>query len=135
MENEMCSICQEDLIGISNILTTKCNHKFHTDCYMKYINSSHKNCCPICRQNIIEENLDAEYNLFIENETSIIFEEIALQLGIILFNRIRNENISVNSSIFEITNECANEDLNIEELFSIVDENKIIEISYKLEHR
>ena len=76
MENEICSICQDDISGISNILTTKCNHKFHTDCYMKYIKSSHKNCCPICRQNILDDSiqsLDDEYHDFvIRQQTTLI---------------------------------------------------------------
>lgn len=81
MENEMCSICQEDLIGTSNILTTKCNHKFHTDCYIKYINLSHKNCCPMCRQNIVDDtiqmndsnqSLDVEYYDYIISQHQVI---------------------------------------------------------------
>jgi len=77
----MCSICQEDLIGTSNILTTKCNHKFHTDCYIKYINLSHKNCCPMCRQNIVDDtiqmndsnqSLDVEYYDYIISQHQVI---------------------------------------------------------------
>lgn len=94
MENEMCSICQEDLIGVSNILTTKCNHKFHTDCYIKYINSSHKNCCPICRQNVFngriqtnnsDQSLDDEYHDYVNLQNQI------------LITSLRNENCELSS--------------------------------------
>lgn len=68
IESEMCSICQEDLIGTSNTLITKCNHKFHTDCYIKYLNSSHKNCCPICRRNIFDGKIETNPTQLFEIE-------------------------------------------------------------------
>jgi hypothetical protein len=114
MENEMCSICQEDLIGTSNILTTKCNHKFHTDCYMKYINSSHKNCCPMCRQNIVDNmteirhsnhSLDNEYYDFIisqhqtlvtslrNDNDRLLYENVSLMRKLNQQNELHNKKI------------------------------------------
>lgn len=57
---ETCSICQEDINEISNMLITTCSHKFHTNCYIKYIKISEKDCCPMCRCNQTE---DSETNL------------------------------------------------------------------------
>lgn len=97
MESEMCSICQEDLTGTLNILTTKCNHKFHTDCYVKYINSSRKNCCPMCRQNIfdgvIETNnrtnlLDVEYHDYITHQNQTLITSLRNENRVLL---CRNE--------------------------------------------
>ena len=74
MENEICSICHEDLNGTLNILTTKCNHKFHTDCYMKYMNSSRKSCCPMCRQNVFEGIIE------INNSNRVSRDDVIYQL-------------------------------------------------------
>ena len=60
---ETCSICQEDINENSNILITTCSHKFHTNCYIKYIKISEKDCCPMCRCNqteIDESNLKTD---------------------------------------------------------------------------
>lgn len=42
--NDICAICHETMNQSTNICTTSCNHKFHTDCLM---NCNRK--CPLCR--------------------------------------------------------------------------------------
>jgi regulator of replication initiation timing len=105
MENEMCSICQEDLIGTLNILTTKCNHKFHTDCYVKYINSSCKNCCPICRKNIFDSTIEIRHsNQSLDNE----YYDYIISQHQTLVTSLRNENYRLsyeNTSLLEKLNE------------------------------
>ncbi len=57
MENiyDICSICQENIEGTINLMTTECNHKFHSTCYIKYINTSHKSSCPMCRNDCLRQ--------------------------------------------------------------------------------
>ena len=50
-EKETCSICLKDLyFGNANTLKTKCNHSFHTNCFLKSLENNNK--CPICRKKI-----------------------------------------------------------------------------------
>lgn len=60
MEVENCSICQENMIENTNLLTTECNHKFHTTCYLKYIQHSNNFNCPLCRNAIIQNSSQQE---------------------------------------------------------------------------
>ena len=51
---DTCSICLDDLTGLSNRLTTDCGHCFHTNCFLQ--NVSHNGfACPNCRNQLIEE--------------------------------------------------------------------------------
>lgn len=44
-EEEVCSICLENLKGRCKLHTTKCNHTFHAKCFSKV----KKSVCPCCR--------------------------------------------------------------------------------------
>ena len=48
-EVEECSICLENE-GL--LVPSKCGHKFHTECLIKWLEN--KNTCPNCRKNIVE---------------------------------------------------------------------------------
>lgn len=66
-ESYKCTICLEDFKeGLSMVLTTKCGHKFHFDCFKKYIE---KNItfpkCPNCVTPILDVN-----NNYIKNYSS-----------------------------------------------------------------
>jgi len=62
-----CPVCMETL-GIVNCCTTKCGHKYCSDCFVKTVMK--KNSCPMCRASIIDND---EYMASCRsNEISII---------------------------------------------------------------
>jgi len=71
MEFDNCAICQENIIENKNILTTECNHKFHTTCYLNYVRYSNNYNCPICRVKTCSETLDEEYDEFVNDDLSL----------------------------------------------------------------
>ena len=48
MENEICSICGED-INVGYPHTLRCNHKFHYQCLYLSFKNLKNNDCPYCR--------------------------------------------------------------------------------------
>ena len=73
-----CTICQEDFKeGISSVITTKCNHKFHFICFKKYVE---KNIifpkCPNCNMPILndENNLNKNLTNITNTNNSSVFE-------------------------------------------------------------
>lgn len=76
-EPDKCVICLNELHNTNEILTTPCNHKFHSSCFLKWM-YAHKD-CPLCRKQLIKNpTQDEEAYLFqlrqrIEWET-IIYE-------------------------------------------------------------
>lgn len=85
-ENDICSICLDNLDDIKNVLECKrCKNQFHKICLDKWI--EHKESCPYCRYKVnFENDLDLEiinsvliYSEF--SEMSFYFNEI----GIIYF--------------------------------------------------
>jgi hypothetical protein len=84
-QNNICSICHENIDGIINLMTTECNHKFHSTCYIKYVKTSDKWSCPICRNNFgISDDYDEEDDEedYIESEPvrMIIVEDVSEEL-------------------------------------------------------
>jgi len=54
MNGEICSICYEPLENIetsNKIYSLECNHKFHTDCIMKWFRNKNSS-CPLCNDSI-----------------------------------------------------------------------------------
>lgn len=55
-----CPICYEEILGNDEYVTTRCNHKFHANCFQQYWAYNAKNAqkslieCPICRCVLIE---------------------------------------------------------------------------------
>lgn len=49
VETEECSICLE---SEGTLVPSKCGHKFHTECLVKWLEN--KNTCPNCRINLVE---------------------------------------------------------------------------------
>jgi hypothetical protein len=53
-----CPICFEDITDESKRLVTKCNHVFHEECLLKWIDTQEDNLgldsmnCPVCREEI-----------------------------------------------------------------------------------
>jgi hypothetical protein len=61
--NEICAICQEDMLGGDNIIRTICKHDYHANCILEWVisNKYADDCkCPIC--NCVGDN---ENRLFI----------------------------------------------------------------------
>ena len=48
-ETEECSICLE---SEGTLVPSKCGHKFHTECLVKWLEN--KNTCPNCRINLVD---------------------------------------------------------------------------------
>lgn len=71
-QNE-CPICMDDIIGLSNRVTTECGHTFHCSCLMQ--NAAHNGFgCPYCRTTMAEipddsdSDSDDESNSFYDDE-------------------------------------------------------------------
>ena len=47
--NPTCSICLDEFNIFDEFSITKCDHIYHLDCIERYVKSSHKNSCPMCR--------------------------------------------------------------------------------------
>ncbi len=48
-ENDICSICMNNLNG-NSVIITNCKHKFHSKCISEwYIRN---NSCPLCREKV-----------------------------------------------------------------------------------
>ncbi len=62
---ETCAICQE-VIDISKSVLTSCNHRFHSECFFKWLKK--KPNCPMCRTIFREPN-----NYEIEQEREILY--------------------------------------------------------------
>lgn len=71
-EYNLCVICQE-CITTEDVKTTKCEHSFHSECYVKYLEHTNKNECPICRQSLGE-------NVTKKNEPIIIHDTIPSEM-------------------------------------------------------
>lgn len=100
-----CSICIDDIEGISNKMTTDCGHCFHTKCFLQHV--AHNGfTCPLCRNQIIDEPEDEdsdedddeyeddedddeyEYDVYEPDATG---EDFALQSFRWLYNRIEDD--------------------------------------------
>lgn len=55
---ESCSICLE-IITETNVVITKCNHKFHLTCILNHSERSENKSCPVCRRLLKEEEEEA----------------------------------------------------------------------------
>lgn len=50
-----CAVCFEDIEKLdTDVMITKCNHIFHTSCFLPWIHNKGYSECPYCRTNIIE---------------------------------------------------------------------------------
>ena len=56
---DICPVCLEDLDEESDIITTKCNHKFHKECLNKW--QEDNSSCPMCRSDILNEYIINEF--------------------------------------------------------------------------
>lgn len=54
-ENDICSICYEPF-NDSQSYTLECNHKYHTNCIVKWFRND-KSSCPLCNQTLQYDNL------------------------------------------------------------------------------
>ena len=57
-ENNECPVCMEE-IGKVNSCVSKCGHKYCLECLLKSFKK--KNCCPLCREKLCEEEYNDEY--------------------------------------------------------------------------
>ena len=51
--DNLCPICY-DQIEVNTSYTLECNHKFHTDCIVRWLRSEHSN-CPMCN-GVVDQN-------------------------------------------------------------------------------
>ena len=56
-ENFQCCCCLDDLTDIDTSIT-KCGHRMHTSCLIKWVSSGRNKTCPLCRSNMIEDDDD-----------------------------------------------------------------------------
>lgn len=70
-KHEDCSICLEQLDNENDIITTKCNHKFHKECLSEW--KKVNNTCPLCRGKLTAERkryTNALFTHFENNQSS-----------------------------------------------------------------
>jgi len=74
MESEMsCPICFDEIAAdSSNSLQTLCNHRFHTDCFLKHT-SVNGYTCPYCRKVLVETGNADETEVANNNRAGEIF--------------------------------------------------------------
>lgn len=53
-----CGICYDEIVATKNNCVTSCGHQFCMGCFIKATQQS--NCCPICRNELYEENDEEE---------------------------------------------------------------------------
>ena len=51
LPDDTCSICLEEFKEGEKIKNLNCNHIFHEECLLPWLNDN--DCCPMCRQNIV----------------------------------------------------------------------------------
>ena len=66
---EMCSICLEPLSD-KGVVTLKCAHTIHLDCFLPMIRTSVGTRCPLCRRDI--DGLDSHPRLHLQIEDQIL---------------------------------------------------------------
>jgi len=55
-ENEaLCSICLSGYEKSDMAITTKCDHQFHRECLMKWLERQNNSECPVCRETLYTE--------------------------------------------------------------------------------
>ena len=96
---ETCAICQE-VIDISKSVLTSCNHRFHSECFFKWLKK--KPNCPMCRTIFREPN-----NYEIEQEREILYN---LRMDIDNHEELLEE-IKGNLSISTNTSDCLPHDI------------------------
>lgn len=57
-EEKECAICLSNIEGNTDLSITKCGHYFHCSCLIKA--ALKKRQCPMCRENLLEENYNEE---------------------------------------------------------------------------
>ncbi|XP_076762254.1 uncharacterized protein LOC143430138 [Xylocopa sonorina] len=67
----ICAICVDS--SISNILSTRCGHVYHSDCLQQWLESSKT--CPECRQSVKNNQLRKIYFNFANSEDSSSLEK------------------------------------------------------------
>lgn len=71
-----CAICMEKLDASKNFATTNCKHAFCLTCLVRALKDN--NTCPLCRQNIEEENPKKTKALEFEEVIEVAKEEIEM---------------------------------------------------------
>ena len=88
-----CSICQDKIQSMKhNCVSTKCDHHFHYDCFLKFLEKNKGiNLCPICRKQIP----------FQKNTSKKITNSIAVDIIFELFNDLTFEDYWDTASLAE----------------------------------
>ena len=56
-ENFQCCCCLDDLKDTDkDVSITKCGHRMHTSCLIKWVSTSRNKTCPLCRSNMIDDD-------------------------------------------------------------------------------
>ena len=62
-ENLQCCCCLDDLKEKDKDMSlTKCGHRMHTSCLIKWVSSGKNKTCPLCRSNMIEDDDNDDNN-------------------------------------------------------------------------
>lgn len=56
-----CHICSEKISNDKDKCITPCSHTIHTTCYTRWITMGRIE-CPLCREKILKENIDSDYD-------------------------------------------------------------------------
>jgi hypothetical protein len=100
-----CSVCKEDFIIGSKMMDLPCNHYFHEECIMPWLNQHDS--CPICRFELKTDDDDYEKMKLQRNE-NIINQNSQIQNIIINQNNSINDcQVSENRNLNQITNNCS----------------------------
>lgn len=63
MDNNLCSICLEEMTGENNIYTLEpCGHKYHTTCALDWFRATSNSSCPNCRNPGDMSRFDSLFN-------------------------------------------------------------------------
>jgi len=106
-EQTDCPICMDEL-GVTDICTTKCGHKFCSSCFVKSV--MRKNNCPMCRAPLIDDDeyywpieryLGESYNENIatrnHSPTQIIPDQFLYTAGAVTYNTTFDSTLELSS--------------------------------------
>lgn len=90
-ENTECPVCMESIGNINNCVS-KCGHRFCLECLLKSYKK--KNSCPLCRENLIEDEyedlpdlIDVDEDFIPFNQSEIVSQENILNYIYYIENR------------------------------------------------
>ena len=92
---DTCSICLNNIQRGENIFITKCNHKYHLDCFNEYLhNGNNNNKCCMCRTNLNIKKFNHNNRVQLRNTRIELLERsVVIRDRLIESYRERTENL------------------------------------------